>query len=275
LKVPTQTIQISESELGSWLWRALAGHDTILANAALIAFGAIGQLFIDDGSDRYYDLAKLGDTQNSWLFTKTAVTLKTLFLLFSTSTLAAYTLRETQTRMLRFAYLIKQFVSNHQSYLQLVIAHLLDSLVFAPITLGMLSFLYEFFNDQFLALLILSLVWGCELFAAISLRSPIAIRILPHIIILYLAALHFYIFCAPLGFHYLALFTTLAFIGHAMFFFWNHFELPALLAGRVSPTRPRAVYLSSLSMGTPSSSINNTTTGGLSSSSSTGGVAPQ
>lgn len=107
---------------------------------------------------------------------------------------------------------------------------------------GMLSFLSDFFSDQLLALLILSLIWGCELFGAISLRSLAALYSVPHLVILYLAALHIYIFNYPLGFHYVAFATVFAAIGHVMFYFWNHCELPALLAGLVSPSKPRALY---------------------------------
>lgn len=222
------------------------------AQAALRAFGSIGRVQVE-GSRDAFDLTRCEDWRTkrrrrqsplgrTALFFKLVVVVKTVFLVFANSTLASYTLRETQARMLRFAFHIKERVSNRQSYVQLVTAHLLDSVVFAPITLGMLSFLYEFFFDQLLALLILSLVWGCETFGAISVRSPAALTWLPHLTILYLVALHVYIFSYPLGFHYIMFATTLAAIGHVMFYFWNHYELPSLLAGTVSPSRPRGVY---------------------------------
>ena len=280
LKVPMRRIQVPRTDLGPWIWRTAAGDDAIVANAALRAFGNVGRLSVA-GSRDGYDLARCDDVivpvqqkrskrrrkqrrkkqrrrylsvALAWLrkrsgffgriplLKKASIAVKTFFLIFSTSTLSSYTLRETQTRMLRFASLIKERVSNRKSYVPLVTAHLLDSVVFAPITLGMLSFLYEFFFDQLLALLILSLIWGCELFNAVSLRSMATIKVLPHLIVLYLAALHVYIFAFPLGFHYVAFGTCVAAIGHAMFFFWHHFELPALLAGIISPSKPRAIY---------------------------------
>lgn len=242
LGVPTALVEMPREDLGPLFWRTAAGTDAIVANAALRVFGNVGRLRVHDDQ---YDLSRCEYPRRPRfsrpaLASKVAVAVKTFFLIFATSTLAAYTLRETQARMLRFAYLINQRVSNRESYLQLVTAHLLDSVVFAPITIGMLAFLYEFFFDQLLAILILSLVWGCELFGAVSLRSNTAIYTLPHIIVLYLAALHIYIFLFPFGFPYVALATTFAAIGHCMFFFWHHCELPALVAGDVSPSRPRA-----------------------------------
>ncbi|KAJ8601420.1 hypothetical protein CTAYLR_005935 [Chrysophaeum taylorii] len=242
LAVPVRCVAMTRRQLGPWPWRVAAGTDAIVANAALRAFGCVGRVRLDRSRDGY-DLSRCDDKARRFnAVFKIAVAIKTIFLVFATSTLASYTLRETQARMLRFAYLIKERVSNRQSYVKLVTLHLLDSVVFAPITLGMLSFLYEFFADQLLALLILTLIWGCELFGAVSLRSLEALHSLPHLIVLYLAALHIYVFLFPLGFFYVAFGTTLAAIGHVMFYFWNHFELPALLSGLVSVSRPRAAY---------------------------------
>ena len=171
LKVPSRRVDIAETDLGPWFWRLAAGSDAIVANAALRAFGNVGRLSVGASGDGY-DLSRCEDPAPatsekkrrrsetkeasskkrgrqlraylpSWRRTvkKATIALKTFFLIFSTSTLSSYTLRETQTRMLRFAYLIKERVSNRESYIPLVTAHLLDSVVFAPITLGMLSFL--------------------------------------------------------------------------------------------------------------------------------------
>ena len=38
--------------------------------------------------------------------------------------------------------------------------------------IGMMAFLFEFFADQILGLLVLTLVWGVELYAAVALRAP-------------------------------------------------------------------------------------------------------
>lgn len=50
----------------------------------------------------------------------------------------------------------------------LVFTHLIESLVFVPIMLGVLFFLFEFFGDQTLAFLVIIAVWVCELYSIIS-----------------------------------------------------------------------------------------------------------
>ena len=171
-----------------------------------------------------------------------AVVLKTTFLIFATSTLVSYTLRETQARMLRFAFELRENIGSRRSYLRLVTTHLLDSAVFAPIMIGMMAFLFEFFADQVLGLLVLTLAWGVELFAAVSLRSRRALDHLPRLLVLNLAALHVYLFKFPFGFKYVALLAAVAAIGHAMVFFWNRYELAALRRGDVSVATPREVH---------------------------------
>jgi len=58
-------------------------------------------------------------------------------------------------------------VRSRLSLLPLISYHLLDSLVFVPIMLGVLFFLFEFFGDHVLAFLVLIIVWGCEVFSAV------------------------------------------------------------------------------------------------------------
>ncbi|KAH8059286.1 hypothetical protein JL721_9384 [Aureococcus anophagefferens] len=106
--------------------------------------------------------------------------------------------------------------------------------------IGMMAFLFEFFADQVLGLLVLTLAWGAELFAAVSLRSRRALDHLPRLLVLYLAALHVYLFKFPFGFKYVALLAAIAAIGHAMLLFWDRFEVPALRPAATSPSRTSA-----------------------------------
>ena len=46
-----------------------------------------------------------------------------------------------------------------------VFTHVVETLVFVPIMIGMLFFLFEFFSDQLLAFMVLSLVWFSEVFS--------------------------------------------------------------------------------------------------------------
>ena len=88
-------------------------------------------------SGELYDLSV--SSSNSW-----AVAGRAAFVLFATSTLVHYTLRETQARMLRFTAELRETISSRRSYARLVTRHLLDSAAFAPIMVGMLAFLFEF-----------------------------------------------------------------------------------------------------------------------------------
>ncbi|GMI34401.1 hypothetical protein TeGR_g1083 [Tetraparma gracilis] len=56
---------------------------------------------------------------------------------------------------------------------------------------------------------------------------------------MYFALFHVYFLSSPHGFCGLSLATTCCFLGHAMVFFWNRFEVPALLRGRINAGRPR------------------------------------
>lgn len=97
----------------------------------------------------------------------------------------------------------------------------------------------EFFFDQFLAFLVLSLVWFAEVFSVISLRTKTSMQYFPVIFFLYFSLFHIYFFCFPFGYSYLALFTAVLFLTHAMICFWNYCEIPAFEAGLVTAIRPR------------------------------------
>ena len=244
LRVPAATVRCGSEGFGGPRWAlAVAGADAAVANAAVAAVGPRGYVR-SERSNEFYDLAR---AERAAPFTRGAlaqaltVLLKTLFLIFATSTLVSYTLRETQARMLRFAFELKENIGDNRAYLSLVASHLLDSAVFAPIMIGMMAFLFEFFADQVLGLLVLTLAWGAELFAAVSLRSRRALDHLPRLLVLYLAALHVYLFKFPFGFKYVALLAAIAAIGHAMLLFWDRFEVPALRRGDVSVTNLREI----------------------------------
>ena len=139
------------------------------------------------------------------LLSKLAVVLKTSFLFYITTTLVSFTLRETQERMidftnrLRAAYALSSSTNeandgggatpsqyNPRPHLPqqqqrslfpmmlssqvapLVVRHLAENLLFVPIMIGMIFFLIEFYRgDKFLAFMVVSLVWLCEVFTVI------------------------------------------------------------------------------------------------------------
>ncbi|KAK6945654.1 hypothetical protein RJ641_013198, partial [Dillenia turbinata] len=111
---------------------------------------------------------------------------------------------------------------------QLIFMHVVESLVFVPIKIGILFFLFGFYDDQLLAFMVLILVWLCELFTLFSLCTPISMKFFPRFFLLYFLVFHIYFFSYAYGFTYLALSTTAAFMQHLIVYFWNRFEVLAL-----------------------------------------------
>jgi hypothetical protein len=102
------------------------------------------------------------------LSSKLSVVLKTSFLFFITTTLVSFTLRETQERMLGFTQQLQAHVRSRRPVVNIVTVHIAESLVFVPIMVGMIFFLIEFYRgDKFLAFMVLSIVWLCEVFSVI------------------------------------------------------------------------------------------------------------
>ena len=152
-----------------------------------------------------------------------------LFLLFATSTLVSFILSQTQQRMLRFTLQLHQYVRARLAVAPMILVHLLESLVFVPILLGVLFFMFEFFGDQFLAFTVLMTVWACELYSAVCCRTLESIRAYPRVYLLCFTLFHCYHLCCPFGFQFLALIATMGllfgFSTHLLF----HFELPGLM----------------------------------------------
>lgn len=116
--------------------------------------------------------------------------------------------------------------------------------------LGILYCVAEFLEDRTITLFLLTLIWCCELFNSlrflflqlfiISVRSLPTIRFFPRFFFLYLMIFLVYYFSFPFGFSYLAFFTMAAFMQHLVLYFFNRFEIPAVLSGRITHNSPRA-----------------------------------
>jgi hypothetical protein len=171
---------------------------------------------------------------------KLGVVFTTLFLFFALTTLVSFTLRETQERMLKFTFLLHHHVRHNISYFTLISSHLIDSLVYLPIMLGMLFFLIEFFDDQLLAFLVLTVVWIAEVYSVVAVRTPTSIRFFPRFFFVYFSLFSVYFFSFPFGFSYLALFVCYGLLFHAMMHLWNCFEVPALQNRTISAQQPRS-----------------------------------
>ena len=123
---------------------------------------------------------------------KIAILVTTLFLFFTTTTLVSFTLRETQDRMLNFTFLLQHHIRNRMDISSLVFIHVVESLIFVPIMVGILFFLFEFFGDQVLAMYVLGVVWMCEVFSVISMRSLVCMQFFPRVFFLYFTLFHVY-----------------------------------------------------------------------------------
>jgi len=170
---------------------------------------------------------------------KVAILATTLFLFFTTTTLVSFTLRETQDRMLKFTYLLQHNIRNRKPIERLVFMHVVESLIFVPIMVGILFFLFEFFGDQLLAIYVLTVVWLCEVFSVISMRTLVCMQFFPRVFFAYFALFHIYFFSCPFGFSFLALGTTVLFLCHSFCFFFNRFEIPAFESGIICEGCPR------------------------------------
>ncbi|KAL7550724.1 hypothetical protein ACHAWF_013940 [Thalassiosira exigua] len=99
---------------------------------------------------------------------KLLVLLSTLLIFFLTTSLVSFTFQETQDRMLEFTLQLQTRVRARMPLGGLILGHVLENLVFVPIMVGMIFFLIEFYGgDKFLAFMVLSMVWVCEVFSAI------------------------------------------------------------------------------------------------------------
>lgn len=98
---------------------------------------------------------------------KLGVFFTSFFLFFVATSLVSLTLKSTQEKMMRFTYFLQYYVRHRIPYLHLVVTHVVDSLIFVPIMIGIQYFLVEFLSDQLLAFMTLSLVWMAEVYAVL------------------------------------------------------------------------------------------------------------
>ncbi|RWW22924.1 hypothetical protein GW17_00012849, partial [Ensete ventricosum] len=214
------------------LINTFVGYDTILINSLLNSPGH-GYLY-NFQTKEFYNLrygqepseghARFGD----FFVTKSGVLIMSLFVFFTTTMSVSFILRETQSRMLKFTVQLQHYASNQLPTFQLIFVHVIESLIFVPIMVGILFFLFEFYDDQLLAFLVLVLVWFCELFTMISVRTAISAQFFPRFFLLYFLVFHIYFFSYAYGFLYLAFSATAAFMQHLVLYFWNRFEVPAV-----------------------------------------------
>lgn len=166
---------------------------------------------------------------------KCGAVMTAVFIMCTTGALVAFTLKEVQLRMIKLTMDLFYVMRSQLGYSRVIVRYAMDALVFVPIVAGMLFFLFEFFDDQALAFVVLMLTWLCEFAASGSTRHQISRQYLPRLFFCYFGAFHVYFFSFPLGFSWLALATSLVFMVHAALAIWNHCELPLLRRERDNP----------------------------------------
>ena len=171
----------------------------------------------------------------SFIIFKLSVLVSSTFLFFVTTTLVAFTLKETQDRMLNFTFHLQQSVRQGSPIGHLVATHVIENMVFVPIMLGTIFFLIEFYGgDKFLAFIVLTLVWCAEVFSVLYIRTHIGTVFFPRVFFLWFTLHHAYYFSCPFGFSYASLLSSVLFLVHSMLFFYNRYELPAVLSDQGS-----------------------------------------
>ena len=215
----------------------LTGYDPVVVHWCLTAMGHRGYLY-NVHSKQLMDMSQampqpVEDWYRRLLFKLHAVS-SAIFLFFCISTLVSFTLRETQSRMLRFTYLLQHHTRHELPIFVLVFTHVTESLLFVPVMVGLHFFLKSFFCDQLLSFFVTSLVWCAEVFSVVSLRTKLATNFFPRVFAIYLSFFLLYFFHFPCGFNYLALTVAVLFTLHAMLYCMNTLEIPALEAGIVN-----------------------------------------
>ncbi|KAF1336174.1 hypothetical protein FI667_g815, partial [Globisporangium splendens] len=231
--------------LWKWFLEHVLGYDTILMNQLAKQYGARGFFYRESFkviADMNYGVFNPDDAAKSWLLfvaLKFKVLHTIVFLFFILTALVAFVLTETQKRMLTFTELFQNRSQLQLPVANLVLAYFAQSLMFVPILVGMLFFLFELYKDQLLAFAVLSMMWMGESFSVISVRSRLSQAYFPPLFFGLFAIFHLYFFAFPFGFSYVVFAAMAMLLGLLTLFFWNNFEIPALNHGQISLRRPR------------------------------------
>jgi hypothetical protein len=233
-----------------WMLQNLVGYHSVFVNALVHSTGGkgffTGESMFRANTDGISSISHASEIQSfsegalSLIIFKIGTLCSALFLLFSSSSLVSFILSQTQDRMLRFTMALQARVMARLPLLPLIAAHLLSSLVFVPLMLGVLFFLFEFFSNQLLAFLVLVAVWVCEVFSLTTCRTAGSMRVFPKVFGAAFTWFHVYYLAYPFGYHFVALGCVACLIATTMFFLWNRYELPALLIGTISAAATRA-----------------------------------
>lgn len=207
----------------SWLLQYFVGYDTVILNQLHTLFQG-GYVHNVHSYDLYnLNFPRVTESWEELLYHKIRVFVTSVLLVFTTTTLVAFTLRETHTRVLRFTVHLRYRHRHRAQYLPILLTHCLESLAFVPIMIGVLMFLFEFFEDQVLAFLVFSLVWSCEIFSMLRVRANRSMRMFPCFFFSLFLLFMVYLYSFPLGFSYVAFACWSSSVLTVMLHFANRF----------------------------------------------------
>lgn len=129
-------------------------NDCVAANGELTGSGQrdaaeTGRRVGDDNGDGYSDRSDNSTctlkqqqrhvmlTLRDKVFFKLSIVITATFLFFAMTSMVSFILKQTQSRMLKFTFLLQYHVRNQIPYSSLVFIHVFESLIFVPIMLGM------------------------------------------------------------------------------------------------------------------------------------------
>ena len=251
-----QTIEVGHAHpclgppFSRWVLKHIIGYDTVAANAFARLRKAIGGpgYFLSLSSRRLINLGYSDNDANGVkvsrptsspalakltsfglkLVWKAGAVLTATFIMGTTGLLVNFALRAAQVHLIKLSDDLQYVMREQIPYSGVIVQHTLEGLVFVPIVAGVLFFLFEFFDDQILAFLVM-ITAGMSRFALIlSTRHWVSRKCLPRLFLGYFLGFHTYFFSFPLGFSWCALATAMAFMWHASLVVWNRYELPMM-----------------------------------------------
>lgn len=263
-EIPTQIVAISKTDascfgepfLQETVFRLL-GPDLVMVNWLLAISNGTGFIYNPRTDDKIVDLrgyailsvrnsglkfsaATLWDADewSKWSrpwTSKFRTAVKTCLIYFISTNLVSFLMSVAQERLLKLSLQIRSHQQENRSIIPLFVSHVADCFIFIPITVGVLFYLREFYQqDWVIALTVLGVVFICELFSFFSVRTAQGIFFFPRAFFLLFCLVHFYLFSFPFGFAYVAMGMIVCFMLQCVTFFWNRYEVPAVALGRVS-----------------------------------------
>ena len=115
--------------------------------------------------DKVFNLGEWSIWFRPWT-SKFRTAIKTCLIYFISTNLVSFLLRVAQERLLELSIEIRNHQQENRSIIPLFVTHVADCFVFIPITVGVLFYLREFYQGNWvIALTVMAVVFICELFS--------------------------------------------------------------------------------------------------------------